>query len=87
MGKVVDKVTARSKQPFELTMLADPEHKVIDLYGLLNDEAAAKGRYLPHPTTYVIDKSGQVRWKFTEVNYKVRPTNGQILKELEKLEK
>jgi len=34
---------------------------------------------LPHPATYVIDKSGIVRWKFVEVDCRVRPTNEQIL--------
>ena len=34
---------------------------------------------------YVIDKSGMVRWKFTEVDYKIRPTNEMVLAELEKL--
>ena len=47
--------------------------------------ARAQGRFLPHPTTYVIDKNGVVRWKFTEKDYKVRPTNEMILRELEKL--
>jgi len=61
------------------TMLSDPGHRVIDRYGLLNPS----GRGWPHPTTYVIDKGGVVRWKFTEVNYKVRPTNEMILAALE----
>jgi peroxiredoxin len=58
---------------------------VIDLYGLRNEAAAARGRFLPHPTTYVIDRTGRVRWKFTEKNYAVRPTNDLILAELKKL--
>jgi hypothetical protein len=36
-------------------------------------------RGLPHPTIYVIDKTGLVRWKFTEVSYRIRPTNEMIL--------
>ena len=62
-------------------MLSDPGHRVIDRYGLFNP--ASKG--LPHPTTYVIDKRGIVRWKFTEVNYKIRPTNEMILAALSRL--
>ncbi len=84
---VVSKVTGRTNQEFAITLLADPEHKVIDQYGLRNEQAARQGRFLPHPTTYVIDKEGVVRWKFTEMNYKIRPTNAMILKELEKLPK
>jgi peroxiredoxin len=54
---------------------------VIDRYGLLNPD----GKGWPHPTTYVIDTKGVVRWKFTETNYTIRPTNKQILQELRKL--
>jgi peroxiredoxin len=59
--------------PFPL--LGDQGHKVIDRYGLLNPQ----GKGWPHPATYVIDKQGVVRWKFIEVDYKVRPTNAMIL--------
>jgi peroxiredoxin len=57
------------------------DHKVIDRYGLFNPD----GRGWPHPTTYVIDKQGIVRWKFTEVDYRKRPSNEQILAEIGKL--
>lgn len=82
---IIPKVRARSDKEFGITLLSDADHKAIDRYGLLNVEAAKRGRFLPHPTTYVIDKSGVVRWKFTEVDYKIRPTNEMILRELEKL--
>ena len=55
--------------------------RVIDRYGLWNPE----GRGWPHPTAYVIDRQGVVRWKFTEVNYKIRPTNDMILRALAKV--
>lgn len=60
----------------DFTFLSDPGHRVIDRYGLRN-EGNPNG--IPHPTVYVIDPSGVVRWKFTEVNYKIRPTNAMIL--------
>ena len=65
----------------DFVFLSDSGHKVIDRYGLLNP--ASKG--WPHPTTFVIDKRGIVRWKFVEINYKVRPTNDMILGALTKL--
>ncbi len=34
---------------------------------------------VPHPTTLVIDQEGVVRWKFIEVDYRIRPTNEDIL--------
>jgi len=51
---------------------------VIDRYGLLNQNDP-RARPIPHPTTLVIDREGVVRWKFIEVNYKIRPTNEQVL--------
>ncbi len=85
LGEIIPKVKSKSDGKFAVTLLSDADHAVIDRYGLLNEQAASRGRYLPHPTTYVLDKQGVVRWKFTEVDYKIRPTNEQILGELKKL--
>jgi len=65
-------------------MLSDPTHRVIDRYGLFNEKSS---RALPHPATYVIDREGKVRYRFVEVDYKIRPSNEDILKEVAKLEK
>jgi len=56
---------------------------VIDRYGLLNDKAQ---RPMPHPTTLVIDRQGIVRWGFTEIDYKIRPSNEDVLREVKKVE-
>jgi alkyl hydroperoxide reductase subunit AhpC len=64
---------------YDFAFLEDKDHKVIDRYGLLNPD----GKGWPHPATYVIDKKGLVRWKFVEVNYRLRPTNDQILAALQ----
>jgi peroxiredoxin len=85
IGKMIPKVEAGSDGKIAITLVSDGEHKVIDRYGLLNEKAAERGRIMPHPTTYVIDKTQKVRWKFTEVNFKIRPTNAMILSELGKL--
>lgn len=85
LGDIIPKVKDKTGSNFVITLLADPDHAVIDRYGLLNEQAAPRGRFLPHPTTYVIDTKGVVRWKFTEKDYKVRPTNEAILAELKKL--
>jgi peroxiredoxin len=65
----------------EFPLLEDKDHRVIDRYGLLNLE----GKGWPHPATYIIDKTGIVRWKFVEVDYKVRSTNEMILDALKNL--
>ena len=85
MRQAVARVTAKTGKPFAITLLSDPDHAVIDRYGLLNEDAAARARFLPHPTTYVIDREGIVRWKYTEKNYRVRPANQMVLRELRKL--
>lgn len=65
----------------DIPFLEDKNHRVIDRYGLLNTKSSLG---IPHPTTYVIDKRGIVVWKFTEVDYRVRPTNEMILEALKK---
>ena len=81
LQKMADKIATDGVKA-DFTFLSDPDHRVIDRYGLLNPN----GRGWPHPTTYVIDRQGVVRWKFTEVNYKIRPTNEMILGALGRLD-
>ena len=82
LQKMADKISADGAKP-DFTFLSDPGHRVIDRYGLLNPS----GQGWPHPTTYIIDRQGVVRWKFTEVNYKIRPTNQMILDALAKVDR
>ncbi len=67
-----------SQVTLNFTILTDENHLVIDRYGLFNPNES-KRRPVPHPTAIVIDQDGVVRWKFTEVNYKIRPENEDIL--------
>jgi peroxiredoxin len=64
----------------DIAFLSDPDHRVLDRYGLFN---AAYPRPVPHPATLVLDRSGVARWKFVETNYKVGPTNAQVMEALE----
>jgi peroxiredoxin len=79
--KLRQKLQAANNGSQTFPLLQDTDHKVIDRYGLLNPD----GKGWPHPTTYVIDTKGVVRWKFTETNYTIRPSNKQILQEVRKL--
>lgn len=81
----LEKVGIKSADSVGFRLLSDKDHAVIDRYGLRNEAAAAKGRFIPHPTTYVLDRKGRVVWKFTEVDYKVRPTNEDIRAALKKV--
>ena len=75
---MVDRVREEADgRAIEFTLLSDPGAAVIGRYGLLNEDAAPD-LLIPHPTTYVIDREGVVRWKMTEVNYRIRPENDDI---------
>ena len=84
MQLMIDKVTATDGVAPDFIMLSDPDHSVIDRYGLFNEDAPPN-RPIPIPATYVIDKEGIVRYRFVEVDYRVRPTNEDILGVLEAL--
>ena len=81
LQKMANKLIDRGAKA-DFTFLSDSAHRVIDRYGLLNEASVG----WPHPTTYVIDRQGVVRWKFTEVNYKIRPTNQKVMDALAKLD-
>ena len=82
LQRMVDRISGDGGPPSDITFLSDPGHRVIDRYGLLNPFS---DRGIPHPTTLVVDRRGIVRWKFIEVDYKIRPTNEMILEALEAL--
>ncbi len=73
---MIDRVAADDGMLIEFQLLADPGNAVINRYGVFNPDG---GRPIPHPTTLVIDKQGVVRWKFIEIDYRIRPTNEDIL--------
>ena len=73
------KISADGKGEIKFSILSDPEHKIIDEYGL-RDPAYQGTKYfgIPHPTVYVIDKTGKVAWVKVEANYRERPANEEI---------
>lgn len=74
---MIDRIVAEGGPVPRHRLLSDPDHAVIDRYGLLNQQDP-KGRPIPHPTVLVIDRQGTVGWKFVEVNYRIRPSNEDI---------
>jgi len=82
---MVDRVAEETDgRPIDYTLLSDPDASVINRYGLFNQDDP-RGRAIPHPTTYVIDMDGVVRWKFTEVDYRIRPEQEEIAAEVASL--
>ena len=82
---MIDRVAEQDGRTLDFALLSDPEHSVIDRYGLLNQEDPRQ-RPIPHPTVLLVDREGVVRWKFIEINYKIRPTNDDILGALDELQ-
>jgi len=76
---MVDRITNGGGTAPPFRMLQDPDHAVVDRYGLFNAEGSTPERPLPHPTTLVIDREGVVRWKAVETDYRLRPTTDDIL--------
>ena len=85
MQLMIDRVAEEDGRHIEFQLLADPDNAVIDRYGVYNPDDSRR-RAIPHPTTLVIDKEGVVRWKFIEIDYRIRPTNEAILTALAELD-
>lgn len=83
LDAMVERISKDDGVEPDYLFLSDPGHMVIDRYGILNTES---DRGIPHPMTLVIDRRGVVRWKFIEINYKIRPTNEMVREALAALE-
>jgi peroxiredoxin len=84
LQRMVDRISAEDQLAPRFPFLTDPGHRVIDRYGLFNPDDP-RGRQIAHPATFVIDGEGIVRWRFVEVDYRVRPGNEEILAVLAEL--
>jgi len=83
---LAEKIASDGKGAVTFALLSDPEHKIIDAYGLRDPAYEGQQVYgIPHPAVYVIDKSGKVTWAKIESNYRERPTNHEIRKALDAL--
>ena len=78
LQRMVDRISADDSLVPRFPFLTDEGHQVIDRYGLFND-ADPRGRQITHPATYLIDREGVVRWKYVEVDYRLRPSNEDVL--------
>ncbi len=73
------KIAQDGKGEVGFPLLADPEHRTIDAYGLLDPAYQGQKIYgIPYAAVYVIDKQGRVVWTRSESNYKQRPGNDEI---------
>jgi peroxiredoxin len=82
----INRIAEDGRGRITFPILSDPQHKVIDVYGL-QDPRYLKQRAegIPYPTVYVIDKSGKVAWVRVERDYTQRPKNNEIRAALDAL--
>lgn len=85
LQKMIDRIEMEDGIVPDFPLLSDPDHQVIDRYGLFNPHER-RGRPVPYPATYMIDKQGRVRWKVIEINYRVRRSNEDIQRVLAELQ-
>lgn len=78
---MIECVRTEHGRDIDFTLLSDSASLVIGRYGLLNPD----GRGWPHPTVFIIDRAGVVRWRFMEENYRIRATNEDVLAALSRL--
>ncbi len=60
-------------------LLADPDSKVIEAFGILNREARGKAAGVPHPAIFIVDADGMIQAKLMEDGYRDRPSHDVIL--------
>ena len=58
-----------------MPILIDPGSKVIRSYGILNEDHGE----IPHPSAFVIDREGIIRFKRMDEDYKMRPAADDLL--------
>ena len=73
--ELAQKIASDGRGPLGFPLLLDARSRVIDRYGL-RDPAYTNG--VPHPTVFVLDQAGKIRWMKIESDYRERPTNEEV---------
>jgi len=84
--RFADRIAADGKGPVTFPLLSDPQHRVIDAYGLADPRYRAQKRDgIPYPATYVIDRSGRVAWSRVDRDFRERPPTAETRAALDRL--
>lgn len=72
------------KHDISFPLLSDEGSKVINAFGILNEDlvVGSKAYGVPYPAVYVINAEGEITHVFAEEGYKDRPTPEKILQTL-----
>lgn len=76
---VATNAAAVTKLGLTFPLLTDAGSKIIDAYGIRNQEAKGRAEGVPHPVAYVIDQQGTIRVKLMRDNYRDRPESAEII--------
>lgn len=81
------KIAADGRGELGFPLLSDSGSRVIDRYGLRDPEyAGTKTDGVPHPSVFVLDRDGRVRWERIESDYRERPSNEEVAAALDSFE-
>ena len=82
----IDKIAADGRGRIAFPLLSDPQHRVIDAYGLADPRYLKQQREgIPYPAAYVIDKAGRIAWSRIDRDFRERPPHGEIRAALDAL--
>lgn len=76
---------AAKKLGVTFPMLSDTGSKVIDAYGIRNQEATGRGVGIPHPVVFILDQQGTIRVKLMRDGYRTRPESAEIIAAVESI--
>lgn len=80
--ELLEKVKQSKNVALSHRFLSDPDLRAIAAYGIRNGESK---KAIPHPTTILVDRDGREVWRFTEKDFKRRPTDDEIRAAVAKL--
>lgn len=81
-----EEIAADARSGVSFQLLSDPQHRVIDAYGLTDPRYAGLRRAgIPYPAAYVIDRDGRIAWARIDKDYRQRPPNREIRAALDAL--
>ena len=81
------KIAADGRGPLGFSLLSDSRSVTIDRYRLRDPAyAGQKINGVPHPSVFVLDRSGRIRWLKIESDYRERPSTEEVAAALDAFE-
>lgn len=85
--KLAREIASDGRGQLGFPLLSDARSIVIDRYGLRDPAyAGEKIDGVPHPSVFVLDPEGRVRWVKIETDYRERPSNEEVAAALDAFE-